>query len=200
MEKIEFKQGTKKESKIASELIHTTAPDFFRALFGSEAIPVLQKLYKTPSSMFSYQYCKFIMVDGQHAGLILGYSGRGEFIRTLRSGLVILRHFRLKAPSVIIRSIRAEKKFINIKDDEFYISNIAVSPSFRKKGIGKKLLEHVYKESKNLGLKNLVLDVATKNEKAIGLYKNIGMEKHEKINATIKGEQFSFYIMKLPIK
>ncbi|WP_353892940.1 N-acetyltransferase [Proteinivorax hydrogeniformans] len=200
MENIQFKQGTIEDSEIATMLIEMSAPSFFRALLGSDFRVLINKLYKTPSSIFSYQYCKFIMVDGRHAGLVLGYTGKGEFIRTFKSGLVILKHYKLYSPVVLIRSILAEKKFLKVEDDEFYLSNLAISPNFRKKGLGKKLLDYVYNESKNLGLKNIVLDVEADNEKAISLYQDIGMKKYEKVSATINKEKFSFYIMKQPIK
>lgn len=54
--------------------------------------------------------------------------------------------------------------------DEGHITNIAVHPSSRRKGIGEKLLEALLEKSKEEGIVKLTLEVRRSNFSAIHLY------------------------------
>ena len=60
--------------------------------------------------------------------------------------------------------------------DEGHILNIAVEPSARKKGIGKRLLLALFCESGKRGVASFVLEVRSKNSAAIALYEKLGFE------------------------
>lgn len=66
--------------------------------------------------------------------------------------------------------------------DQFEITNIVVKKSFRKQGIGNKLLEVLINMANNNNKKEIILEVNNKNLAAIKLYekngfKNIGIRK-----------------------
>ncbi|MBU4256414.1 MAG: GNAT family N-acetyltransferase, partial [Candidatus Thermoplasmatota archaeon] len=50
------------------------------------------------------------------------------------------------------------------------IISIAVHPLCRKKGVGKKLLASAEEKAQQLNIKNIVLEVSTKNRDAINFY------------------------------
>ena len=58
--------------------------------------------------------------------------------------------------------------------DEGYITNVAVSESFRRRGIAKKLIEELILRARKLELSFVTLEVRSKNEPAISLYKGLG--------------------------
>ena len=58
---------------------------------------------------------------------------------------------------------------------EGYVTNIAVLPHYRRRGIGKKILEYVINTSKN-ELEFISLEVRVSNEAAISLYEHFGFE------------------------
>ena len=58
--------------------------------------------------------------------------------------------------------------------DEGEITNVAVDVSFRRRGIGKKLVEHLLMEAEDANIKNIILEVRISNEEAIRLYENMG--------------------------
>ena len=60
--------------------------------------------------------------------------------------------------------------------DEGYITNIAVTEKYRKKGIGSKLLQKMCEEAYKRNLSFLTLEVRISNEKAINLYKKFGFD------------------------
>lgn len=57
--------------------------------------------------------------------------------------------------------------------DIYEVIKIAVSPNFRKRGLGKKLLGSVLKDLD----KNLMLEVRVSNQPAINLYESLGFKK-----------------------
>ncbi len=61
--------------------------------------------------------------------------------------------------------------------DEGYITNVAVSERFRKKGVGSALMRGMLEEAKKSGLSFLTLEVRASNLDAIRLYKKFGFKK-----------------------
>ena len=57
------------------------------------------------------------------------------------------------------------------------ITNVAVKSSYRRQGIGGKLLETLYEEAKALHTREFFLEVRESNEAAIGLYSRQGFVK-----------------------
>lgn len=58
--------------------------------------------------------------------------------------------------------------------DEAHITNVAVAPSERRKGIGKQLMIELLFEAKRAGMACSTLEVRANNAAAIGLYENLG--------------------------
>ena len=58
---------------------------------------------------------------------------------------------------------------------EGYVTNIAVLPEYRRKGVGKRLLEYVINDCKNQ-LEFISLEVRVSNDAAISLYKKFGFK------------------------
>nr|HOP09313.1 N-acetyltransferase [Candidatus Methanofastidiosa archaeon] len=64
----------------------------------------------------------------------------------------------------------------SIGPDEFYISNVSVSPESRGKGIGTELMDKAQETAKEKGCDTLLLDVAIENDGAKRLYERLGFE------------------------
>jgi len=60
--------------------------------------------------------------------------------------------------------------------DEGYITNVAVNPDFRRRGVGKALVGELIRQGKEKGLSFLTLEVRESNEGAIALYSDLGFE------------------------
>jgi ribosomal-protein-alanine N-acetyltransferase len=60
--------------------------------------------------------------------------------------------------------------------NEGYVTNIGVLPQFRRKGIGKSLVEKLLDYSKEKNLEFLTLEVRVSNKAATNLYKSFGFE------------------------
>lgn len=60
--------------------------------------------------------------------------------------------------------------------DELHVTNIAVDPTYRRKGLGKMLMLEMLKAAKDRGMRCSTLEVRAGNEPAIKLYKQLGYE------------------------
>ena len=68
---------------------------------------------------------------------------------------------------------------------EVYITNVAVFPEFRRKGVGKVLVEFLVNEMKAENAEFVTLEVRRSNQNAIFLYEKCGFQK--------VGERRNFY-------
>ena len=60
--------------------------------------------------------------------------------------------------------------------DELHIANIAVSPGFRRRGLGRRLLHHVLARAARKGMRSATLEVRSGNQAARALYASFGFE------------------------
>lgn len=60
--------------------------------------------------------------------------------------------------------------------DEAHITNIAVHPDYRGKGVGKKLIEDLIETAQKKGMVQMTLEVRKSNKVAIHLYESFGFE------------------------
>ena len=63
------------------------------------------------------------------------------------------------------------------RDEEGEIVSISVMPEFRRKGIGRKLMEEAIEYLKGKGVTKVGLEVRKGNEEAIDFYERLGFEK-----------------------
>lgn len=60
--------------------------------------------------------------------------------------------------------------------DEAHITNLAVRPDHRRKGLARRLVSHLLDEAKRLGCLRATLEVRPSNEAAVKLYTSLGFE------------------------
>ena len=58
--------------------------------------------------------------------------------------------------------------------DEAEIMNVAVSPTVRRQGVGRRLVEHVVRSARSSGATRVLLEVRRSNAAAQGLYQALG--------------------------
>ncbi len=61
--------------------------------------------------------------------------------------------------------------------DEGYITNVAVHPAYRRRGVATALLEQLEKYAESHDMSRITLEVRASNDKAIALYKKMGYKK-----------------------
>jgi len=99
-------------------------------------------------------------------------------------------------------TIRKNKKtiayaFHQIKKDRIFINRIAVSPDFRRKGIGTKIMNKIIKKAKALKLTKIRLYTRISNVRAITFYQKFNFKKNKKIEKYYpRGERSAFVLEK----
>lgn len=58
------------------------------------------------------------------------------------------------------------------------LANIAVAPTHRGQGVGKRILEEMHAYAKARGVERMLLEVRVSNRNAIGLYEKYGYERY----------------------
>lgn len=73
-------------------------------------------------------------------------------------------------------------------DDDIHITNLAVAPLFRKKGIASKLINFIIRKAKDIGVSQISLEVRITNQEAIKLYEKIGFARGKLLKEYYKRE------------
>ncbi|QTA37449.1 GNAT family N-acetyltransferase [Thermosipho ferrireducens] len=177
-----------------SNLMLLSAPEFFPQFLGKRCQQLFEKLFVKTKNLFSYKHTLFAMDKTKVAGMILSYGWKEKNHENLKTGIYMLLHLNI----LFLKNIKAFLKMNrinNFKQDEYYISNIAVYPEYRGKGIGKQLLKAAENEVLSHDYNYLVLDVESDNDVAVKLYKKFGFKIVKKYQVKLKNT-FCFYRMR----
>jgi ribosomal-protein-alanine N-acetyltransferase len=68
-------------------------------------------------------------------------------------------------------------RWLNEKQKEVEIHNVAVRPDWRRRSIGRRLVEHVIAEADAAGTERISLEVRIHNHPAIALYRSLGFRE-----------------------
>lgn len=195
-ENIIIRKGLPEDAQDFSNLSLLSDPVFCQAIFGSGTRNMLQNLFRQRRNLFSFEHSYFIEVNGKKAGMILGYDGKSESGETWRTGLLMIKYMKLGFFTKILSLLKALSAVRRVKDNEYYISNLAVYPEFRGNKLGTNLLVRAEEGAKSCGAEKMALDVAVNNQDAIRLYNRLGYSIVGKpLRARISRKVFTFFRM-----
>ena len=173
-----------------------SAPTYLPALLGANVDKLMRSLFRYKRTLFSFEHMRCVKVDGKNAGMYLGYDWRVKKKEDPRTAELLARYMEEEFTAQLPHLIWAGSVLCEIEDGTFYISNIAVYPEFRDRGLGTSLLLDAEETSRKLGAKSIALDVETDNEGGIRLYKRMGYDIiGEPKGTVINGEEFEFFRM-----
>lgn len=181
------------------EIIEKSA-GYFTKLFGNGIFSALIFMYKNENNLFSYQHVHKIQIDGENAAMILSYDYKTKRKENPGTGYLMFKKLKFNMFRNILILLKFNKTVGQLNQDEYYISNIAVSAKYQRQGLAKKLLTHVQQIAIEDNLNSLVLDVESNNATAIKLYLSLGYEKTDKFIIPIKNDELTFIRMKKPIQ
>jgi len=167
-----------------ARLLLLSAP-YFKELFGPAAEEMFQSLFCRKGNLFSSELAQTLYFDDSIAGMILSYDWEKSKRYALRTGIFFFLHATRNMLLKLPVFLRLNSSIGKLEPGDYYISNLAVFPSFRSKGGGWLLLKAAEEEACHRGLQSLVLDVEKENEKAISLYRHFGFEASQSFDITI---------------
>ena len=186
MENLEIQPAGLQDADLAGELLMATLYGFgvYQTGLGSgeRGQKALSDYFRLPGNRFSYQLSHLAYVDGKPAALLLAFPG-GSFGRLTRRTL--WQMLRVYSPAEVIeffRRARILKDEEEVGQDEFYVAHLAVCADFRRKGLGKLLLEYAQKLALRSGLHKVSLLAELENTGAIALYERFGFTTVKKYN------------------
>lgn len=192
MPKIAIEKCTEKHlhlyTKIMVQAFNDKYPYFFSKIPEKDYVEILLQLnlLELQSNNFNGKYV--ILYNENVAGAINFYISRqklllGESYKILGKSIGYLKAIKV---GIMLLGFGAP---FNFPKESLYIDQIGISADFRRKGLGKKLMNFAIEKAAKIGCKKVKLDVIAKNEGAISLYSNLGFII-TKTNETALGEVF----------
>ena len=195
MDNVVIRKGRPEDAEHFSELVLLAVPEFLPYVFGSNVKNVVKNLFQNTGNWLSFEHAYLVEVDGEIAGMALGYSYRQrkeEEVRTVELGAKYLEGSSFaELPDPRVLEITEQ-----IEESEYYFMYLAVSPRFRRLGFGTKLFELIEGEARKAGCKRVVLDVETDNTNGIKLFESLGysiVNKSPIVETSVKN--FDFFKM-----
>ena len=178
-----------------SNLIMLSAPALFQVLYGDKSKIVIQQLFIQPYNLFSFEHVFFAEKEGNKAGMYIGWDWNSKKQEGLRTGLLLVKFMGTDFIKRLPLFIKVEDVIGQVYKEEYYISNIAVYPKYRRIGVGTYLLEKAEEEVKRRGTKKVILDVEIENSGALRLYNKLGYVISEESSVKLHKRLFRFYRM-----
>lgn len=171
--KIHIEQATPdKASHIASLIMEAMSPSCCQNFAGSRHTLVdfhqmMERLVRMDDSQYSYQNTLVATnSEGIVMGILVAYDGAK--LKQLRQ--------RFIQEAIVSFGIDYSGMDAETEEGEYYIDSLAVSSSFRGKGIATQLLKAAIEKATELGIPKVGLLVDKGNPKAERLYARVGFE------------------------
>jgi ribosomal protein S18 acetylase RimI-like enzyme len=179
------------------ELFIMSSPAF-EPLFAGSCEKIFKSMFRLRGNLFSHAHTLIAESGGRPAGMLLGYGYMAKVLETIPTGALFLTHLNielaLKLP-MIVKSLASVGK---VSMGDFHISNFAVSPEFRGKGVARGLLDGAAREAGRQRTARFSLEVEKHNLNAIRFYEKNGFSIAGEGQVDI-GERKHFFHMTKPL-
>lgn len=194
-EKIEIVDGERGDASLFSAMMELSAPKLFSSVFGENFKRILESLFRERRNLFSFEHTFKVKIEGDVAGMLLGYDWKTKKGEEINTGKLLIKYMKFNFVKRLPFLVKLNSVIGYVNKGEFYISNIAIYPEYRGKGVGTLLLNFVEEVAKKDKIEKLSLDVETENSGAIKLYKRLGFKIVKEKSINLNGEIFKFYRM-----
>ncbi len=180
------------DKKDFAELMLISA-SFFPTLFSERIKDILQELFCYRFNLFSFEHVLFAEIDGEKAGMILGYDWQTKKRENLRTGFLLFKKIGVSILRKLTPLIKFNAMVGKLNNGEYYISNIASYPKFRGIGVGKRLMFEAEHEAKMVSTEKIVLDVEKDNIGAITFYEKLGYETIKEFSISLQKNKILYF-------
>ncbi len=190
-----IRNAAQDDAKAFSELLFMSS-SFLVSLFGSSESAALANMFRRRKNLFSHEHTKIAEIDGKIAGMLLSYGYRAKTSQEAATGFQLCLEMGFDIVSKLTLFIRSGRLMDFVVEGDYYISNIAVFPEFRGRGIASKLIAEGEQSAKSEDARRLVLDTETDHEDAIRLYGKLGFEVVKKDYIDLDERKYFFRMSK----
>ena len=168
------------DAPASAGLILSSMGRFGEVLLGfgdrDKALGVLERWFPHGGHRFSSRFATLAEMDGELAGLLLGFSG-GDLWR-LELGLAPVLRLAYSSGE-LLRFVRANLALLRLKEAErgdWLVAHVASEPRFRHRGVARRLMAEAETLARRAGCERCALLVELDNEPARRLYTSLGYQ------------------------
>jgi ribosomal protein S18 acetylase RimI-like enzyme len=172
---IYFRTARKEDIPVVAKLIDSASGDFIDFLYrdlvpGKTTVQIIEQKFDSDDLSMRLEDCLLAETEGGIAGLSLSYPACNPRISPEMESLI---------PDERLKRIH-ENYSARVKGS-WYLDSLAVSPKYKKRGIGSSLLDQTKKRGLNKGHDILSLTVFKDNKPAYRLYRKHGFVVERKV-------------------
>lgn len=183
-----IRQAMENEATQCAQLLYLSGPNLFSYIYnekGPELYRIIEHCFRSSGTTFSREANLVYESDGVVQGGIVAHSVPAikRFAKEDINCIVRLRGGFFRSFFYLVKMLARMGIVIHypaLKDDEYFISNLAVFEEYRGQGVATRLLEGVEAAAKERGYNKLSLFVETYNDKAKKLYERFGFHEEQK--------------------
>ncbi|MGC8711449.1 MAG: hypothetical protein ACP5RH_03570, partial [Leptodesmis sp.] len=116
----------------AAPLLFSSGPALFSYIFASppdQAQEILSQAFRQPDHAFSYEYTQVVEVEGQPAGLMVGYSGALKRQVDEKVHFVMARILPLmKLPKILVNVADLSQIKQDVRMQDYYVLSLGILP------------------------------------------------------------------------
>jgi ribosomal protein S18 acetylase RimI-like enzyme len=181
-----------------ARLVLLSAETFLPAVFGGGVEGAMRGLAAGRRTLFSFRHAAVARDGSRTVGMVLGYAGPEKAREDPATGLGLLAALGPRMLGRLGPLLALQRTIGRLERDEWYVSNLAVFPADRGRGVGRLLMEAA--ESRAAGCRDcarVVLDVETDHALAISFYTSLGYAVvKESPPVRVEGRSFRFLRMR----
>lgn len=175
---LDFRPARPDDVDAAAPLIYASGPEQFDYVFcatrAEEALDFLRFAFTSGRGRFAWRNTTVACLDDRVVGVGTAYGPETNVRYFFEDGWLITRYYGIRAPSVMLRGLRAESVIVPPKRGEWMIAHLAMTPQERGHGIGARMVHHLMERGRRAGAPHAVLDVSVENARAEALYRRLG--------------------------
>ena len=159
----------------AASVILEAVPSLEMVLGSREvALRALEACYRAERTEFAYRFGLLAEVDGEVAGIATAFPGRLQGALKLGTGVVLARTAGARHVAELTQRARVLNRMLPKVDPSLlYVSVLAVSEPFRRRGIATSLMQRVIAGATRMGL-GVATDTGMSDAPARALYEKLG--------------------------
>lgn len=189
--KVELRPSKKEEADLAIPLIYSSGPPSFEYVFKNDkhtAADFLHYAFQSEGGEFSYQNHYSLYFDGEMIGIGCEFDAQKASSFTFYDAKKILQFYGLRSFPIIKHGLKIEQLIKLPQKQEIVIGHLGITPKFRGKGFGTKLIHGLMEKANTKEESKFVLDVSEENPKAQFLYERLGFVSTKKNVSSLKNK------------